>query len=184
MNISLHWRDNECNGVSNHQRLDCLLNRLFKRKSKKTSKLRVTCLYEGNPLVTGIFPSQRASNAGNVSIWWHHHAFRIDPTPLVEWLAYLCHLRFPITSLTTLGSACLKPTLYAPQLIHQRPGISLHYSGRYPLRHDLSMISPKRHDTRMYSSGTWLAYFNSLAPGSCGSHFECIIVKLIIQSNK
>ena len=27
----------------------------------------------GNPLVIGGFPSQRASNAENVSIWWHHH---------------------------------------------------------------------------------------------------------------
>ena len=29
---------------------------------------------EGNPPVTGGFPSQRASNAENVSIWWCHHA--------------------------------------------------------------------------------------------------------------
>ena len=30
-------------------------------------------LFEGNPLVTDGFPSQRASNAENVSIWWRHH---------------------------------------------------------------------------------------------------------------
>ena len=42
-------------------------------RSKKTSMLRVTGLYEGNPPVTGGFPSQRASNAENVSIWWRHH---------------------------------------------------------------------------------------------------------------
>ena len=29
-------------GVSNHQRLDCLLNRLFRRRSKKIPKLRIT----------------------------------------------------------------------------------------------------------------------------------------------
>ena len=28
---------------------------------------------EGNPSVTGGFPSQRASDADNVSIWWRHH---------------------------------------------------------------------------------------------------------------
>ena len=56
-------------------RLDCLLSHLFRRRSKKTSKLRVTGLLEGNPLVTGGFPSQRASNAKNVSIWWRHHAY-------------------------------------------------------------------------------------------------------------
>ena len=34
---------------------------------------RVTGLCEGNPPVAGGFPSQRASNAENVSIWWRHH---------------------------------------------------------------------------------------------------------------
>ena len=38
------WRHNGRDGVSNHQSHDCLLNRLFRRKSKKTSKLRVTGL--------------------------------------------------------------------------------------------------------------------------------------------
>ena len=56
-----------------HWRLDCLLSRLFRGRSKKTSKLRVTGLCEGNPLVTGGFLSQRASNAENVSIWWRHN---------------------------------------------------------------------------------------------------------------
>ena len=31
----LWWRHNERNGASNHRRLDCLLNRLFRRRSKK-----------------------------------------------------------------------------------------------------------------------------------------------------
>ena len=49
-------------------------NRLFRRRSKKTSKLRVTGPCEGNSPVTGEFPTQRASNAKNASIWWRHHA--------------------------------------------------------------------------------------------------------------
>ena len=69
---TLHWRQNERDGVSNHQRLDCLLNCLFRRRSKKKSKLRITGLCEGNSPVTGEFP-QRASNAENVSIWRRHH---------------------------------------------------------------------------------------------------------------
>ena len=68
---TLQWRHNELDGVSNHQPDDCLLNRLFKRRSKKTSKFRVT----GLCVVTGEFPAQRASNAENVSIWWRHHEF-------------------------------------------------------------------------------------------------------------
>ena len=46
-------------------RLNYLLNRLFRCRSKKTSKIRITGLCEGNPLVTGWFPSQRASNTKN-----------------------------------------------------------------------------------------------------------------------
>ena len=45
---SLHWRHNDHDGVSNHQPHGCLLNRLFRRRSKKTSKLRVTGLCVGN----------------------------------------------------------------------------------------------------------------------------------------
>ena len=41
--------------------------------STKTPKLRVAGLYVGNLPVTGEFPTQMASNAGNVSIWWRHH---------------------------------------------------------------------------------------------------------------
>ena len=48
MTISLRWRHNELDGVSDHQPHDCLLNSLFGRRSKKTSKLRVTGLCEGN----------------------------------------------------------------------------------------------------------------------------------------
>ena len=71
---SLHWRHNEHDGVSNHWHLDCLLSRLFSRRSKKTSKLCITGLCEGNPLMTGGFPSLKASNVKNVSICWCHHA--------------------------------------------------------------------------------------------------------------
>ena len=71
--ISLRWRHNDHAGVSNHQPHDCLLNRLFRRKSKKTSKLRVTGLCAGNSTGTGEFPAQMASYAENVSIWWRHH---------------------------------------------------------------------------------------------------------------
>ena len=46
-NNALHWRHNERDGVSNQQPHDCLLNRLFMRRSKKTSMLRVTGLCEG-----------------------------------------------------------------------------------------------------------------------------------------
>ena len=69
-NKMLQWRHNERDGVSNRRRLHCLLNRLFKRRSKKTSKLRVTGPCEGNPPVTGGLPPRRGRNAENVR--WRH----------------------------------------------------------------------------------------------------------------
>ena len=60
------WRHYEHDGVSNHRHLESLFNRLCGRRSNKTSKLRVAGLCEGNPPVTGGFPSQSASNAEKV----------------------------------------------------------------------------------------------------------------------
>ena len=53
--------------------LNYLCNRLFKLTSKKTSKPALLALCEGNSPVTSEFPSHRASNAENVSIWWRHN---------------------------------------------------------------------------------------------------------------
>ena len=75
--LTLQWRHNENDDISNHQPHDCLLNRLFRRKSKKTPKLRVTGLCAGNSPVTDEFPVQRASYAENVYIWWRHHEIMV-----------------------------------------------------------------------------------------------------------
>ena len=75
---SVQWRHN------GHRPHYCLLNRFFGRRSKKTSKLRVTGLCAGNSPQTGEFHAQMACNAENVSIWGLHHAIcRV----------YLTHLR-------------------------------------------------------------------------------------------
>ena len=73
MCLSLRWRHNGHDGVSNHQPHHCLLIRLFGCRSNKTSKLRVTGRCARNSPGTGEFPTQMASNAENVSIWWRHH---------------------------------------------------------------------------------------------------------------
>ena len=59
---TLLWRHNGRDGFLNHQPHD-----LFRRRSKKTSKIRVTGLCAGNWPVTGEFPAQMASNAENVT---------------------------------------------------------------------------------------------------------------------
>ena len=71
--LPLRWRHNGQDSVSNHQPYDCLLNRLFRRRWKKTSKLRVTGLCAGSSPRTGGFPAQMGSNTENVAISWHHH---------------------------------------------------------------------------------------------------------------
>ena len=70
---SLKWCHNEHDGISNHRRLDYLLNHLFRLRWKKTSELHVTGLCEGNSLVTGEFPTQRASDVENDSSLWRRH---------------------------------------------------------------------------------------------------------------
>ena len=78
----LRRRHNGCESVLNRQPHDCLLNRLFRRRSKKTSKLRVTGLCAGNSPGTGEFPAQMASNGANVSIWWRHHVMSNSIWPM------------------------------------------------------------------------------------------------------
>ena len=83
---SIHYRDviisvmaSQINSVSTFCSTVC-----SGADQRKISKLRVTglCevippepLCEGNPPVAGGFPSQRASNAENVSFWWRHHGW-------------------------------------------------------------------------------------------------------------
>ena len=51
--VSLQWCHNERDGVSNHRRNGCLLNRVFGHRWNKTSKLSVIAFCLGNPTVTG-----------------------------------------------------------------------------------------------------------------------------------
>ena len=75
IHCALQWRRYGRDSVSIHQPRDCLLNCLFRRRSKKTSKLGVTGLCAGNPPGIGEFPAQLASYVENVSIWWRHHGY-------------------------------------------------------------------------------------------------------------
>ena len=83
--ITLRWHHNGRDSVSNHQPHDSLHNRLFRRRSKKTSKLGVTDLFAGNSSGTGVFPAQMASNAENASIWWRHHDVIMTPDCKLGW---------------------------------------------------------------------------------------------------
>ena len=73
--FALLWRHNELDCVSNNQPCDCLLNRLLRRRSKKSSRLRVTGLCVANSHATGEFPAQKVSNAENAG--WRHHGLPV-----------------------------------------------------------------------------------------------------------
>ena len=92
---SLRWRHNDHDGVSNDQPHGCLLNRLFRRRSKKTSKLRVTGLCVGNspgpvnsphkgPVPRKMFPFD------DVIMWWS------DLTVPVENVRNLFSFLYPV----------------------------------------------------------------------------------------
>ena len=46
---------------------------------KENIEAAITALCEGNAPVDSGFPSRRASNAENVSIWWRHHVYTMHP---------------------------------------------------------------------------------------------------------
>ena len=60
----LQWLHNERDGVSNHQRFDCLLSRFFRRRSEKTSKFRVT---EGKNIGDRWIPPAKGQYCGKCS---------------------------------------------------------------------------------------------------------------------
>ena len=104
---ALRWRHNDHAGVSNHQPPGCLLNRLFRRKSKKTSKLRVTGLCAGNSPGTGEFSAQMASYAENVSIWWRHHG--MNAKGRVGWNVWVSDKMSELVLVDAKRSYCVLP---------------------------------------------------------------------------
>ena len=56
---TLQWHHNERNDDSTHRRLDSLLNRLFRFRTKKTPEIRITGLCEENSPVTREFPPHK-----------------------------------------------------------------------------------------------------------------------------
>ena len=84
--ISLQWRHNGYHGVSNHQPYGCLLNRLFRRRSKKIVKLRITGLCAGThrwlvdsshkwPVTWKIFPFDDVIMVSDSICETHTHRF-------------------------------------------------------------------------------------------------------------
>ena len=86
---SLQWRHNDHDGVSNHKPYGCLLNLLFRPRSKKTSKLRVTGLCVGNspgpvkslhkgPVTRKMFPFDGVNMSGDKLLPAKWRPFSLD----------------------------------------------------------------------------------------------------------
>ena len=73
----LHWHHNEHDGVSNHWRLRFFYLTFYSGRDQRIYQSSVSlCLCEGNSPVTSDFPTQKASNVENASIWWCHHVHK------------------------------------------------------------------------------------------------------------
>ena len=88
--LSLQWRHNGHDSVSNHQPHECLLNRLFRRRSKKTSKLRVTCLCAGNsPVPGGKWPvTRKMFSFDDIIMSLGHNALRPEQDLMLMAMAF------------------------------------------------------------------------------------------------
>ena len=73
---TLQWRLNGCDSVSNHQPHDCLLNHLFRRRSKKISKALRHWPLCGEFTGGRWIPRKNGQLRGkcfHLIIWWRHH---------------------------------------------------------------------------------------------------------------
>ena len=85
ISMTLQWRHIGRDSVWNHQPHDCLRYRLFRGRSKKTSKLPIPGLCARNSPGTSEFPAQLAIYEENVSIWRHHHGYPANHMISSEW---------------------------------------------------------------------------------------------------
>ena len=150
---TLRWRHNDHAGVSNHQPHGCLLNRLFSRKSKKTSKLRVTGLCAGNSPGTGEFPAQMASYAENVSIWWRHHDLTYSSSYVTRVaLHWVISTEQPPNALTVWSFCPLNDTVYNKSKLSDMP-LSRRWIHHSPLLHSkIGWIMFQRYQTKFCMS--------------------------------
>ena len=169
--LSLQWRHNGHDSVSNHQPHDCLLNRLFRRKSKKTSKLRITGLCAGNSPGTGDFPAQMVSNAENVSIWWRHHGICPIFRHLVsDWmpkydLHKLCMLRYPYCIITDNFSLIITSQILLPEngiCYSVREHFSMEHVQGHPILQAICLSVHEHYHFGTYSPTARLVFHNKL----------------------
>ena len=86
ISMSLQWRHNGCDSVSNHQPHDCFSTIYSDTDQWKHQSSALLALCAGNSPEAGEFPAQMDSNAENVSIWWRHHVKLKFCVYIIRWL--------------------------------------------------------------------------------------------------
>ena len=129
MLVTLQWHHNERDDVSN-----CLPNRLFRRRSKNISELRVTGLCAGNSPVTVEFLAQRVSSAENVSIWWRHPENLVEHWIIGNWRSQ------PDTDYTTESYSWISSSILSYNLSSSRwTNCGINLNRPVALNHHFSM---------------------------------------------
>ena len=152
------WRHNDHDSVSNHQPHGCLLNRLFRRRSKKTSKLRFTGLCVGNspgpvksphkgPVTRKMFPFDDVIMAKWIHMMaWQGNVLIIDDC---KWYNWIC------TSLLFRDFHIVHITKRMPDLVRLRhEDLSRH---EY-LTCNIQMCKPCSVYIHLYQQGPYLVY--------------------------
>ena len=84
--ITLHWRHDERDGVSNHQRLVLFAQRFVQAQIKESIKAPLHWPLWGESTGDRWIPLTKGSNAENVSIWWCQHAPKNPPAWYTLWI--------------------------------------------------------------------------------------------------
>ena len=115
--MTLQWRHNERDSVSNQHPHDCLLIRLFRRRSTEASKLLVTGFVWGIYQWPGNSPHKWSVTRKKISIWWRHHGIKhvtFNHEMLLWFQSLLCKYTCPNNTLLWWSS---KNVIYSRKLI-------------------------------------------------------------------
>ena len=127
--------------VISHEHQDILIQlsiSLLRLTSKETSKPAALALCEWNPLVTGGFPSQRASNAGSGSMSLYHNALLLQY--VMKWVktdGFSEHATYPIVQFKSDPLAAF--TFRCARNVKAARGSDLNRT-TYPMDYDLHFV--------------------------------------------
>ena len=172
---TLQWRHNGHDGVSNNKPHDCLLNRLFRRRSKKTSKLRVTGLCAGwpvnsphkGPVTREMFPFDDVIMKWQLCCcWWYNVSWwRHQMETFSAWLV-LCAGNSPVPVNSPHKGQWRGALMFS--LICMNGWVNNREAGdlrRYPVHYDVIVMLRKHSDTVVLT--------NRLSNGWCKcKHFK------------